>query len=256
MFPQMDLAYGEGTPEEISVNSYIRWLNEYAGEREALADAVHKGLQIGDEFMNKVVSNAYESLVNSDDPAVRYFAFTLGVLPKQPRDFIPCVEWLGEVSEQSGFVQTPSGIRLGFISRRPDGFWSITPFRNGPVQVSAIANTPTDARCYLGIQMTTLAEMTIDGTQESIRLSGDIGRLFHMTFSPRGRSEDGSGIELSRSYELHLCDTDHGIEVGQTLQLRVPSNHSDKASYSLNGQVTEVRNHEVHVSGTHHITIE
>ena len=141
MWPTRDLAYEPGTPKERSVTSYIGWLGGFCSSCEALVDAVQRNFSLGDEFAAVVTQNAYKTLLSSKDPAVKYFATTLDMLPRQSRDVLPCVQWLGPEKECRGRVKTPSGITLGFIDRGPDGLLYITPNRNGLVSVSAKANT-------------------------------------------------------------------------------------------------------------------
>ena len=127
MLPPGSLSYGPGTPKEHSVHSYVDWRRGFSSWRKALANAVQGRFQIGDDFIEDVARNAYGHLLNSSDPAVRYFASTLDVLPTQPRDLIPPVEWLGSERERFGSVKTPAGTHLGFIERGLDRLWYITP---------------------------------------------------------------------------------------------------------------------------------
>ena len=68
--------------------------------REAIAEVFKEGVATADDFMSEVLSKAYQALTNSTDPAVKYFVETLTVLSKQPRDYVPCVEWLGQYDRQ------------------------------------------------------------------------------------------------------------------------------------------------------------
>ena len=63
----------------------------------------------------------FQGLLQSDDPAIRHFAETCTVLPRQPRDVIPEVKWI--VQNKSGEVHTPMDTILGFIECGPDGVW-------------------------------------------------------------------------------------------------------------------------------------
>lgn len=94
-----DLAYPPGTPKEDSVRSYREWRRGFASWSDALADARQR-FMIADEFANSMVIKAYRALLGSVDPAVSYFAGTLDVLPKQPKDVIPPVEWIGTPAQQ------------------------------------------------------------------------------------------------------------------------------------------------------------
>ena len=150
MFYRADLAYGQGTPKEQSVRSYLEWLQGFSTSSEALACAVRDGFDIGDELMEGIVRNAYRTLLEATDPAVKYFASTLDVLPRQPREVIPCVEWLGPEKERHGCVKTPAGTALGYIDRGQDGLWYITPLREGAVTVSSQGSEPDGRPLLLG----------------------------------------------------------------------------------------------------------
>ena len=128
MLPKELLSCISGTEKELSVKSYTGWLGQFGTFREAIATAFREGVLVND-LMREVLEKARQDLVSSKDPAVRYFAETLTVLPKQPRDVIPCVEWLGPEKYQKGQVSTPGGDCLGFIYRRLDGLYNVLPIR-------------------------------------------------------------------------------------------------------------------------------
>ena len=87
MFDPPKLAYGPGSERETAVKWYRSWLfNEHSTCCDALSNAVRAGFDIKDDFINQLLFNAYSALLKSDDPAVQYFAYTLNVLPPQPRD--------------------------------------------------------------------------------------------------------------------------------------------------------------------------
>lgn len=163
LWSNADLAYVPGSAKETDVSEYIAWLRTHGNFREALGEALRSRFSIGNQFMNKAVAQAYETLRKSQDPAVLYLTTRLDVLPLQPRDFIPEVEWLGAEKERNGMVKTPSGHCLGFIERSADGLWHITPSRDGPVGIAARATTQTDARSYLAQLLTGPATITANG---------------------------------------------------------------------------------------------
>ena len=107
-----DRWYQSGPSKEQSVTDYVQWLHSHHSFRDALADAVNREFKIGDAFAEESVRKMYNTLLEANDPAVRYFAFSLDVLPKQPRDAIPNVEWLGPEKERRGKVSTPGGTDL------------------------------------------------------------------------------------------------------------------------------------------------
>ena len=178
-----DLGYSVGTEKELAVKAYIEWLTRsgFADFRAAIATAFKEGLISGDNYISGFVTKAYQELLSSADPAVRYFTDILDILPKQPRDVIPCVEWLGPEKEIRGFVQTPAGTHLGEIERGYDRFWRIIPARDGLIKVAATAESQTDARCYLAALLTRPVQVTVDGQTETRRVVNRGYDFFHST---------------------------------------------------------------------------
>ena len=106
------LSYALGTDEELSVKSYLKWLNQFESDREAMTKAFREGEAPDDEFTLEILRKAHQELSNSTDPAMKYFAEILTVLPQQSRAAVPCVEWLGPEKHQTGDVSTPGGDHL------------------------------------------------------------------------------------------------------------------------------------------------
>ena len=113
MFSNRELSYSPSSEKERSVQSYIKWLKGNESFTGAISHAFKKGSIDQDEFRTAILREAHRDLSTSADPAVRYFAETLTVLPKQQRDAIPCVEWLGQEKYRSGIVSTPGGKHTG-----------------------------------------------------------------------------------------------------------------------------------------------
>ena len=107
-----NLAYAPDTERELSVKSYLRWLNGFRSDRDAMTKALREGEAPDEQFTLEMLKRAYQELSNSTDLAVRYFAEILTVLPHQSRDAIPCVEWMGQEKYQTGEVSTPGGNNL------------------------------------------------------------------------------------------------------------------------------------------------
>ena len=240
--------HSPGTSED-SIHSYIEWLQRFGSRRQALIEAVQKGFNIGDDFMANVARNACRTLLDSADPAVRYFVSTLDVLPKQPRDVVPCVEWLGPERNRKGSVKTPAGTNLGFIERGPDGLWDIIPLRDGLVRVSAKARSQTDARCYLGILLTRPAKVTIGGEDRSLRMVGGEYNLVQRNYGQVDWSIERTGDDKTWTHKVTLWNRDHGIEVNARVRIEVPSRGTEGVVKILEGTVTEVAGHEVYLSG-------
>ena len=255
MRPAAALSYSPGTPEEHSVGSYVEWRQGFKTWSEALADAVQRGFKIGDDFMANLVRSAYGTLLEAADPAVRYFASVLDVLPRQPRDVIPCVEWLGPEKEQSGFVKTPAGTVLGSIERGPDRLWYVTPSREGFVMVSAKAESQTDARCYLAKLLTRPAKVTMERQDRVLRIVGEEHNLYQQNYDEIDRRYEGTSDDKTWTHKVTFWDKDHGIEVNDRVRVEVRSKELNSFSI-LEGTATEVVEHEVHLSGSEWFDIQ
>ena len=254
MWPVAKLAYGEGSSKEQSVHSYREWRQGFSTWSDALTDAVQKDFNIGDDFVANLARNAFETLREAADPAVRYFASTLDVLPGQPRDVIPCVEWLGPEKERNGSVRTPAGTILGFINRGSDGLWYIIPSRDGLVGVSAKAKSQTDARCYLAILLTRPSLVTVEGEDQSLRIVGEEHNFIQRNYDEIDRRDEGTGNDNTWTHKVTFWDKDHGIEINDRVKVEVRSRKWDGVVDILEGTVTEVAGHEVYLSGSDWLT--
>ncbi len=256
MWPTAVMAYGPGTAKEESIHSYIEWRRGFNTSCDALAEAVQKGFDIGDDFMADLTCNAYKALLETADQAVRYFASTLDVLSSQPRDVIPCVKWLGPEKEQRGIVETPGGTPLGFIDRGPDGLWYITPLQGGLVAVSAKARSQTDARCYLATLLTSPSMVTVDGEGRSLRIVRE-GRIFYKEnydeTDRRFRGEDNGDVW---THKIAFWDRNHGIDVNANVRVEVRCEELTGMVDIVEGRVTEVAEHELYLSGSEWTDIE
>ena len=253
MWGTADRVYDPGTAKEQSIHSYIDWRRGFSTWCEALAEAVQEGFNIGNDFMANLTRNAYRTLLEATDPAVRYFASTLDVLPSQPRDVIPCVEWLGPEKERRGAVETPAGTPLGFIDRGLDGLWYITPLLVG---VSAKARSQTDARCYLAALLSSPALVTVDGEGRSLRIVGEEHSVYEENYDEIDRRFKGTGDENVWTHKVAFWDRNHGIEVNAKVRVEVRRGKTAGMVSIVEGTVTEVAEHEVYLSGFEWLDIE
>ena len=249
MFSNRRISYTPGSDKERSVKAYIEWLQGFAGCREAFAAAYREGVATDNAFMLQTLRDAHQELSESKDPAVRYLVQRLAVLPRQQRDAIPCVEWLGPEPLLSGRVSTPGGDVLGFIRRQLDGTWAITPMRNGLVAVSAIAESQTDARCYLADLLTSAARVTVGDEVRQLRIVGEGHHLFKRDNEQVGQwFEDPAGIK-EPIFQVTFWDNTHGINSNDVVTVEVQIRSSQGIVDILEGRVTEVKGHEVFVQG-------
>ena len=246
ILPASEMVYIMGSDKRKAVEAYRNWILGYETNEEALADAFQKNFQIGDEFMNSAARRAFEILSNATDPAVKYLTRVLSVLPKQQRDATPCVEWMGPQRFVFGRVYTPGDTTLGHIERGPDGIWNVIPGRDGPVRVSAMASSQTDARCYLADLLTTCARLTTDGLERELRVV-DIEYRFLMRTSSLGKEDQGEGDMHTENFTVTFWDDDHGLIPKQAV--KIVNGIGDGMEEVVEGTVTNVSGAEVQVAG-------
>ena len=243
MLPQ-NLAYAPG-------ESYIKWLREFETCRKAIRNGVRESAALpDDEFTRETIKEAHEQLRSSKDPAVKYFAEILTVLPEQNRDPKPCVEWLGPEKYWKGVISTPGGADLGLISRRLDGFWDITPSRNGPAN---IAKTQTDARCFLANLLTSPARATVNGKEKNLRVVGaksDPFCRFRGLPGPLPEWDEETNSYQWSTHEIEFWNKEHGILEKDNVKLEVPNND---IVYVLKGTVTQISDQKVSIFGIYSI---
>ena len=250
MFDPPKLAYAPGSEKENVVKWYLNWLfQEHSTCCDALADAVNAGFWVRDDFIDQLLFNAYNALLKCDDPAVQHFAYSLNVLPPQPRDpgQATHVEWLGPSTEpRSGLVSSPAGTLLGEIARRAEGRWEITPYRGGALRVSAIALSQTDARCYLANHLTQEVIVAVNGSEaRQLRLVGEGDLPFLLNASQH--MDESSGNAFS-TFVLDFWDEAHGLEQGQ--HILVESGPTPWQSVDVvEGDVVDVDRQRVSIRG-------
>ena len=243
-----DRWYESESIREYPVGSYNHWLTRHRNFKDALLEAVKEGFEIGDAIACKSMRTAYEQLLESKDPAVRYFANSLEVLPKQPREAIPEVEWLDQDEHRKGRVRTPGGADLGVVEKYVDGIWYVTRFEGGPPKPPAKAMTQTDAMCYLAATMTRPAQVTADGVERNLRIVEGFHSDFrqaHVKVNPRDPAMN----------KVTFWDNNHGLEVGQ--QVLIESGRTDSEFFrdKIEGEVVAVMGSEVSILGWHVVVI-
>ena len=254
LFPTERLSFSTGSAREASIRSYIDWVQNHTSRQAALTDAFRQDFAIGDEFMNEIVSQAYQNLTQSQDPAIRYLTSRINVLPRQPKDVNPPVDWLGPRKEQTGRVHTPGGHDLGFIERTPDGIWHITPLREGTVSISARAQSQTDARSYLAQLLSDSCRVTVNGEPRTIRLVG--GAPYRFTRNYGRMSETANPADpVPWTHKLTCWDQNHGMGPNDQIRAEIPYNDGPLIVHVVEGQVTLVDDNELYVEGREYIDV-
>ena len=226
-----------------SMGTYIEWLQQHESSRAALVNAVMAGCNIGDDYANNIAKTAYEQMLRCPDPAVGYFAHTIDVLPRQPRDAIPEVEWLGPEQLLKGQVNTPGGEVLGFIDRALDGLWHITPLADrSPGWPTPKTRTQTDARCYLANLLTRPATVISGSRQNTLRLVGESCNIY-------GYQGPDTDDYPQQKYDVTFWNENHGIEEGEAITIEPQPEEGEESTERLEGTVTKVIGPKVLISG-------
>ena len=244
-----NLSYVPGSQKEISVEGYTKWLNSHESFKDALSQAAKCEFDLGHEYTSVVSKKAYEALMEASDPAVKYFATSLDVVPKQPREIVPEVRWIDPNEKARGEVFSPGGTCLGFIDRRWDRHWFITAVRPGPLGPSAKAVSQTDARAYLALLLSKPALVKVNGEERPQRV---IGNDYSM-FPKRREPSQQRGKELADrepvTHELTFWDDGHGMKAGDELSVEVPIDSGGPIFQVLEGKVLEVTGSRLLVLG-------
>ena len=248
LFPTEPLAYSPGTEQEKSVKAYIKWVTAFPSRREAFADAVRQEFSVGDAYANQMVRAACQTLTGSDDAAVSFFVSRSQVLPHQPREPTPLVDWLGQRKELHGEVKTPGSTTLGFIDRAVDGAWHVTPAIGWGFRISALLQSQTDARCYLAQLLSMPAHATIDGITKPIRLVGEKVNPFEPNYRRIYAAVSETEERDDWTRKLTLWDDQHGIREGQTVKFELTESDPQIFMKTLECNIIKVEGPEIYVS--------
>ena len=252
LFPTEKLFYSPGSAHEASIKRYVDWILNHTSRQAALTDAFRQDFAIGDEFMNAIVSQAYQALAQSQDPAIKYLTSRINVLPRQPRDVIPPVEWLGPQKEKHGTVLTPGGTTLGFVEKTPDGIWHITPLREGAVGISDRAQSQTDARSYLAQLLTDSCTVTVNGELRTIRLVGSSPHRFTRNYRRMSESADPAD-PVPWTHKLTCWDQNHGIKPDDQIRAELPNTDGHPIVHVIEGHVTVAEDSDLYIEGSYYL---
>ncbi len=245
LLPPVHLAFSPGSDHEATVRRYIDWVLSHPSCQEALNQAFQQDFVIGDEFMNRMVSEAFHSLNQLSDPAIRYLLSRMDVLPPQPRDVIPRIEWSDPPKKQTGKVLTPGGTILGYIQRAQDGIWHTFPLRVGTEGKIVRARTRTDAQCYLAQLLSDTCMIKVNDEPRTIRL---VGEPPSRVTENHGRMRD-SIDSVPWTHRLVCWESGHGIESDDTIRVELPSRGEQPIIHAFEGQVTLTIGSEIFIEG-------
>lgn len=242
-----NLGYVSGTPKETYVKRYIKWLISYKTVREAVTAAKSNGFDIGHDMASAIARKQYETLKDTNDPAIQHLLQIMDVLPKQQREFLPTVDWI--ISDQYGIVKSPAGTSLGEIERRPDRLWAITPHTSGLIYASALARTQTDARGYLADQLSVPLEVSSDGNTRTHQIvAQEPLMLFSVDQRFISEPDDIIGRD-NKELTLEFWSSDHGLQCGADVEVVYYQDPSSPLAEVLEGVVARIDKHEVTIIG-------
>ena len=120
------------------------------------------------------------------------------------------------------------------------------------MSVSAIAESQTDARCYLADLFTRAARVTVGDDERQLRIMGEEHNLFKRDPEQVMQwFEDRAGAE-EPIFQVTFWDNTHGITSNDVVRVEIQSRTSQGVADILEGKVTEVNDHEVFVQGMEH----
>ena len=248
LLPTELLGYSPGSDHEATVRRYIDWVLNHPSRQEALTQAFQRDFELGDEFMNRMVSQAYQSLTQSSDPAIRYLLSRMDVLPTQPRDMIPPIEWSDPPKKQTGKVLTPGGAILGYVQRTQDGIWHIFPLRVGTASKFVRARSQTDARSYLAQLLSDTCKIKVNDEARTIRLVGEPPYRVTKNYG-RLRDSTDSVDSVPWTHKLDCWERNHGIEPDDTIRVELTNRNEHHFVHAIEGQVTRTNGTELFIEG-------
>ena len=252
MLPSNQFTHSLGFHGDSPVRRYLDWLNSHESPTDALKHAAESQFEVGDDYSSSIVKTAHQSLLRASDPAVKYFANFLSVLPKQQTDILAELQWLESGDTPRARVTSPSGTCLGYIDRNWDGRWYITPMRSGPLGPSAKAANKTDAIAYLSTLLSKPVLGTVNGEEHHLRVIQQSYTAFPARQN-RTTPENAGDTDLdSRTHEVTFWQVDHGIKPGDDVSIDVLQNENHDSPQTrdvLRGKVLEVTGSNMLVSG-------
>ena len=252
MLPSNRLIYSLSIHGGSPIRNYMDWLKSHENPTAALKHAAESQFELGDDYSNSMVKTAHQSLSRASDPAVKYFANFLSVLPKQQRDILAEVLCLESGDPSRAQVTSPSGVCLGYIYRNWDGRWYIVPIRSGPWGPSAKAASKTDAIAYLSTLLSKPALATVNGDEHHLRVIQQSYTAFPAHQDQTTPEKDGDTDLGSKMHEVTFWQADHGIKPGDDVSIEVLENENHDSAQTLDilrGKVLEVAGSKVLVSG-------
>ena len=203
--------------------------------------------------MRNVLSNAYEKLLRSEDPAVKYRMDTFRYLAKDsqdPLEGIDLEQCLRQVNKSKDFFEvcSPSGEHIGFVGRHFDGSWSGDAIAGGQFD----AWERNDAAWFMLRLGVWPCDFVINGVARQHLLIGQGNGVNGFRIS---RVTESAEYVAMQNWELKFWDDTHGLKLGD----RIAVNAVESAEWQefrgrsrdffvgniILGNVSEVNEHKV-----------
>ena len=236
------------------IEPFKKWNESVDCYVNALDVAVRNSFKDGSfREMQNVLSDAYEKLLRSEDPAVKYRMDTFRYLAEdsqEPIETINLQQCLCQVNKSKDFfeVSSPSGEQIGFLGRHFDGSWSGDAIAGGQFD----AWERNDAAWFMLRLGVWPCDFVINGVARQHLLIGHgYGAI---GFQISGGIESAEYV-AKQDWELKFWDNTHGLKVGD----RIAVNAAESAEWQesqgwrreyfigniILGDVSEVNGHEV-----------
>ena len=116
--------------------------------------------------------------------------------------------------------------------------------------ITNIAETQTDARCFLASLLTRPTQTTVNGDERNLRIFGEGHNLFNRNYNQEAKWNDQTDESQFPTHEVDFWDTEHGISEGDRIKVETPNETFEDMLDVLEGTVTGVQGHKVFVHGT------
>ena len=167
--------------------------------------------------MRNVLSDAYEKLLRSEDPAVKYRMDTFTYLEKDSQvalEGIDLEQCLIQVNKSEDFMEvcSPSGEHIGFVNRHFDGSWSADA--TVTARLRFVAWERNDAAWFILRLGVWPCDFVINGVARQHLLIGQGNGVNGFRIS---RATESADYVTKQDWELKFWDDTHGLKVGDRI---------------------------------------
>ncbi len=228
-----------------AIDNWCACVNETGSFTEALLNELRKGT-CGDPIARETCEWLREKyLVGEKDWAIEYVLQRAKTIPQGSiKTELKAVTSTHTETSRNLSVNSPSGVRLGYVIEIWDGTYQTLPTHRG---MSVIVEDKKTAVAWLVQETST--QVLVDGRDVTapITVVGQNHRKFIYNMSnyvPRS-PQFGS----TESYKLQLWDGNHGFAVGEAVMLRICRPDCAGIDLYLKGVVQQINGSEITVQG-------